>query len=195
MSVVLIGDDRFVRRAPERLHGLLATRAPTDLESLIAALGNEVDVIVGEARLAYADDETPRLVSTAGVIEVGDDDDALMALEAASAPSEWRESSADEPCDRRFGVVREGSLLAVSTVSVWDDALGHVGVFTAAHARGLGLAGEVGSAAVDTAPARGCIPQSARPHRQRRASARVAVKLGFEPLGRQMTVRVGRADG
>ncbi len=188
VSVVVIGEDPFIS-APGRLCGRLDAEEPADLESLVRALGGDVEEVVGEARLLYGDEGTLRLIATDEITAVEDHDVRLAVLDATSDPGEWSEASAGEPCDRRFGIVQDNSLLAVGTVRVWDDLLGHVGVFTVAHAHGRGLAARVGSAAVEYALTLGCVPQW-RSRIGNQASVRVADKLGFVDLGKQMTVRV-----
>jgi GNAT superfamily N-acetyltransferase len=188
VSIVEIGHERFVI-APERWRGRLEDERPADLSALVAALGDDVARAVGEARLAYADATTFRPVPAAGVIGLEAGDARLAALEASSDRAEWLESSADEPSECRFGVVDGDWLLAVAALQLWDDALGHVSVFTAAAARRRGLAARVGGAVVEAALALGVVPQW-RSRIGNDASAGVADKLGFVALGKQMTVRV-----
>jgi RimJ/RimL family protein N-acetyltransferase len=188
VSVVVIGPDRFTC-APEQVRGRIDTEAPTELSALIEVLGNDVEHVVGQARLAYTDEATFRAVGTDGVTSVGDDDARLAVLRAASDRGEWSEASADEPCELRYAVVDDDSLLAVATLQIWNDTLGHVGVFSAAHARRHGLASRVGSAVVSYAFTRSLVPQW-RSRVGNDASARVGDRLGFVDLGTQMTVRV-----
>ena len=188
VSVVVIGHERFAC-APERLRGRIDVEALTDISSLLAILGNDAEDAVGEARLSYTDETTLRPVATDGVTIVGDDDARLAALRADSDPNEWAEAGAGDACELRYGVVDDDVLLAVATLRIWDDALGQLGVFSAAYARRRGLASKVGSAAVTHALTRGLVPQW-RSRIDNMASARVAEQLGFVCLGRQMTVRV-----
>jgi len=192
VSVVVIGAERFTR-APERLRGRIDVEIPGDLSALIEILDDDVEHVVGAARLAYTDETTFRPVATGGVTDVGDDDARLAELTAAADRSEWSEASADEACEVRYGLVDDDSLLAVATLQNWNDVLGHVGVFTAEHARRRGLASRVGTAAVSRALALGLVPQW-RSRIGNDASARVADQLGFVALGRQMTVRVKVQD-
>jgi hypothetical protein len=187
VSVVVLGSERFVR-APDRLHGRVG-ESVIDLRSLFPLLGDHVERVVGEARLAYADDASLRLVATDGVVDVDDGDARLAALEAASDPLEWSEASVDEPCAQRLGVVECGALVALSTVQLWAGALGHISVFTAAPARARGLGARAGSAAVERALGLGVVPQW-RSRVGNLASERAADGLGFVPLGRQFTVRL-----
>jgi RimJ/RimL family protein N-acetyltransferase len=186
VSVVMLGSERFVR-APDRLRDLLVARRPEDLESLRVLLGDDIEQAV-EVRLAYIDDRS-RLAATDGVLDISDGDPRLAAAKAESDPLEWSESSVDDPCENRFGVVEPGGLVSVSTVRVWADRLGHIGVFTAAPARGRGLGARVGAAAAERAFALGVVPQW-RSRIDNPASERVADSLGFVGLGRQLFVRL-----
>ena len=187
VGLVVIGNERFLS-APDRLRDRLSD-VPGELDALVHALGADIERVGGEARLAYADEATLRPVVTRGVTDIMDGDTRLDALEAASEPVEWTEASADEACDRRVGVVEREALLAVGILQVWDDLLGQIGVFTAADARGSRSAGRVGSAIAQHALASSLIPQW-RSRIGLDASARVADKLGFVALGRQVFVRV-----
>jgi RimJ/RimL family protein N-acetyltransferase len=188
VSVVVIDHQRFTC-APERLRGRIDDEAPADLSSMIEILGDDVEEVVGHARLAYTDAAAFRPVARDGVTSVGDHDVRIAALRAASDPGEWSDAAPDEQCEHRCGVVENDSLVAIATLRVWNDTLGHVGVFSAAHARRRGLASKVGSAAVTYALTLGLVPQW-RSRLGNEASERVADQLGFVALGRQMTVRV-----
>jgi RimJ/RimL family protein N-acetyltransferase len=188
VNIVVIGERTFVR-APAHLHARLAD-PPLDLDRLVTFLGDEVEHVVGVACLAYGDDATLRLPERVAAADIDDDDPRLRALERVSDRSEWLESSADEPADERVGVLGDdGRLLAVATLSIWDDTVGHVGVFTEAGARGRGLAGRASAAVVGRACDRALVPQW-RSRVGNDASAAVAGRLGFVPLGMQMSVRV-----
>ena len=148
----------------------------------MTVLGDDVSTVIGEARLAYGDARTLRLVETDDVSIIEDDDTRLATLRAAADSDQWSEASVDEMCERRFGVVRDGVLLSVATLRNWEHTLGHVGVFTGAGARGRGLACTAASAAVGHAQALGLTPQW-RSQVGNDASTRVAGKLGFVELG------------
>lgn len=190
VSVVTIGQERFLS-APEFLHIRLGEDIPADLGRLVRTLGGEVDEVIGEACLAYADDVTLRLPATDGVIEIGADDERLAALAAGSDRNEWSEAS-PERSDHRFGVVQEAVLVAVAGVQIWTHAIGQLRVFTAPASRGHGRAPKVASAAIDVAIRQGLVPQW-RSRRGNEASTRVAEKLGFVPVGTQTFVRVKAA--
>jgi RimJ/RimL family protein N-acetyltransferase len=70
----------------------------------------------------------------------------------------------------------------------WPEATAHVGVLTAAGARGRGLAARVAAAVTGAALEQGLLPQ----WRARVVpSQRVARRLGYRVLGRQFSVRPG----
>ena len=188
VSLVTIDREQFVL-APERVRTRLAHARLGDVASLVEALGDEVTSVGGQARLAYGDAKTLRLVLTKELTAIADDDARLGALEAVSDPTEWREASADESCDVRVGVVEASSLVAVATLQAWNDQIGQVSVFTAWHARGRGLAAGAGSAVVEDALTLGLVPQW-RSRIGNDASARVADNLGFVALGTQSFVRI-----
>lgn len=81
----------------------------------------------------------------------------------------------------------EERVVAAAGYRVRPRRTAHIGVLTAPQARGRGLARVTGSAAVAHALAVGLLPQwRARPP----ASRRVAVMLGFEELGSQLSIEI-----
>jgi RimJ/RimL family protein N-acetyltransferase len=186
VSVVTIGDRTF-STAPPHLRDRLID-PPTNVDALVARLGGDVERF-GTARLAYADDRTLRPVGRDGIEAVPEDDPRLGALERSADHAEWLEASADEPCEARYGVAEKGELLALSTMQVWEDAVGHFGVFTRADRRNRGLAGRVAGHASAVALDRGLVAQW-RSSEGNVASAAVADRLGFVTLGWQLFVRV-----
>src|SRR5262249_40685815 len=158
-------------------------------DALREALGEDLTEIVGEARLAFGDETTLRLESSADVVPLANDDPRLRALRASADPFEWADSTTAEIGVQRFAIVDEKAIAATSTVQDWGSALGRLGVFTAAGARRRGLAGKVGSVAAAHALAQGRIPLW-RSRVTNTASARVADRLGFVVLGRQLFARV-----
>jgi len=187
VSLVAIGEHRLLY-APTRLRRRLEG-IPFTVEALIEALGDDLVELVGEARLAYGDAGTLRLVPADGVIEISDSDPRLVALRETADPFDWREAAVDEPGAARFGVVDDGALLATANVQLWAHAIGRLGVFTTAHARRRGLATKVGSAAAQFSLDVGGIPQW-RSRMTNSSSARVAERLGFVVIGRQIYARV-----
>jgi RimJ/RimL family protein N-acetyltransferase len=187
VSVVVLNDRVFVR-APERFRALRQS-PPITLDALVSVLGDDVARVVGEARLSYAERSALHLPADDGVVSIADDDAGLAALAHDANRAEWLEASADEPCAARFGIVDDDALRAVAALQVWDDTVGHYSVFTRAADRGRGLAATVVSPAITASLDLGLVPQW-RAQVGNGASQRVADKLGFVPLGRQMFVRV-----
>jgi RimJ/RimL family protein N-acetyltransferase len=192
VGVVAIGDHRFLR-APHHLRDRFID-PPIELDDLVARLGSDLERVVGAARLAYADDTTLRLADPGALTPIGDDDPRLAALERVADRAEWLEASADEACEARLGIVDGDELLALATLHVWDETVGHFGVFTRADARGRHLARRTASGVIDLARARDTVPQW-RSRIGNDASAAVADRLGFVPLGRQLFVRVRQPPG
>ena len=190
VAIVVVAGDTCVR-APARLRSGIAD-VPATLDVLVAALGDDAASVRGEARLAYADDTTFRNAANHPVIEVGDADPRLAKLEEASDPQEWAEASADKPSAFRFGLVEMDALLAIATLQVWNETLGHVGVFTAASARGRGHATTVASAATERALERGLVPQwrSRMPQRVRRRRGQARIR----PVGHAVVRTVARRN-
>ena len=191
VSLVAIGEHRLMS-APtllrRRLEGI-----PFTVGALVEALGDDLVELVGEARLAYGDAGTLRLVPTDDVIEIPDTDQRLAALRENADPFDWRESAQDEPGAARFGVIEDGALLAAANVQLWGDTIGRLGVFTAAHVRRSGLGSKVGSAGARFSLELGSIPQW-RSRITNLDSARVAERLGFVVVGRQIYARVRVAE-
>ncbi len=189
VSLVEIGDERLVY-APEHLRPRLQ-ETPVSAEALADALAVPV-AVVAEARLAFGDDGTLRLDETTGVVAISGNDSRVSALHQDADSAEWAEAATGEGA-RRFGVIRGDALVATATAELWADTVGRIGVFTAADARHRGLAGKVGSAAASYALEQACIPMW-RSRITNTASARVADRLGFVAIGRQLSARVDQQD-
>jgi RimJ/RimL family protein N-acetyltransferase len=187
VSLIEIGEHRLVY-APDWLQRRVAG-LPVAVAPLVEALGDDLVELVGEARLAYGDESSLRFLAMDGVVRLSDNDARVGALREAADSIEWREASVDETGSARFGVTERDALLAVANVRVWADTIAHLGVFTAAEARERGLASRVGSAAAGYSLELGCIPQW-RSRISNAQSARVADRLGFVALGRQIFARV-----
>jgi hypothetical protein len=186
-SLVVIGDEHLVY-APDRLRARLG-RVPAETGALVAALGDDLIEVVGEARLAFGDERTLRLDSDTGVISLASDDPRVGVLRSGADPWEWAEATTAEVGVPRFAIVEDDAVVATSTAQLWGNEIGRLGVFTAAHARRRGLAGRVGSAAAAYALEQNCIPLW-RSRITNTSSARVADRLGFVGVGRQVFARV-----
>jgi hypothetical protein len=137
---------------------------------------------LGPARLAYLDPAD----FAGGSVEEQVPPGELGELFDAAEPDEVDESGLDGIAAATVAVVREaGRIVAAAGWHPWPAGTAHVGVLTAAGARGRGLATRVAAAASADALAAGRLPQwrSRVP-----ASTRVAGKLGYRTLGRQFSV-------
>ena len=142
---------------------------------------------LGPAELAYADAAGFR--PAPGPVEwLEPADPGLRPLLDAVPPAEAGESGLAE-ADSRLAVVRAGGVVvAAAGWHDWPAGTAHVGVLTAAGHRDRGLAGRVAGAVTAAALERGLLPQ----WRARVApSQRVARRLGYRTLGRQLSVRPG----
>src|SRR3954467_10547966 len=99
VSVVQIVGEHFLAAPPwllERLAGV-----EPEVTAVLDALGDEVERVVADVRLAYADDAVVTVPSEAGVHRISDDDPRIAMLGARADPFEWREAAADEGADAR----------------------------------------------------------------------------------------------
>jgi D-alanyl-D-alanine carboxypeptidase (penicillin-binding protein 5/6) len=196
VSVVSFAGRRFVR-APGHLDAFVRDDPPVELDALAARLGDYVVHRSGAAWLAYGEPQSLHLAlarapaDATTVVPIGDDDPRLKRLERAAVADEWLESSVDEPSGARVGVVENDELVAVASLQIWNDAIGHLAVYTHHDARGRGLAARTASAVVADAIGRGLVPQW-RARIGNDPSAAVAARLGFVPTGHQIFVRVRR---
>jgi RimJ/RimL family protein N-acetyltransferase len=193
VAVVSFAGRRFVR-APKHLDAYVRDDPPVDLDALAARLGDHVVHRSGAAWLSYGEPHSLQLVVTNGLVPIADDDPRMARLEQQAVSDEWLEASADEPCASRVGVVEGDSIVALATLQIWDDAVGHIGVYTHHDARGRGLAARSASAVIGDTIERGLVPQW-RARIGNDPSAAVAARLGFVPAGHQIFVRVRPAPG
>lgn len=114
--------------------------------------------------------------------------DALSELEAAVDPADWEESGfADRP-PLAFVLREDGRQVAAANLNVLDGIPRDIGVLVAPHARGRGLAAEVGRHAASYAVRdSGLARWAARIGNE--GSTRTAARLGFEPYATQLAVR------
>jgi RimJ/RimL family protein N-acetyltransferase len=103
-------------------------------------------------------------------------------------PADWEESGfADEP-PLAFVLAVEGRQVAAANLNVLDGIPRDIGLVVAPHARGRGLAAEVGAHAASYAIRdSGLARWAARIGND--ASTRTAARLGFEPYVTQLAVR------
>ncbi|MFF4053977.1 GNAT family N-acetyltransferase [Streptomyces chartreusis] len=146
--------------------------------------------VLGPASLFYLDraDFLPVQGATAVEEAVGGDDE-LAVLLASAGEEDAGESGLEDITSPAF-VLREcDDVVAAAGYQVWPRSVAHLSVLVAPGHRGRGLARVVASAAVAHALDAGLLPQwRARP----RPSKRVALALGFQELGSQLSVRPRR---
>lgn len=188
VSIVHLGDDRFVT-APDDVRARVEAADPRTAGQLVEALGAPTVARSGAAHLAYADRMTFRPRPSGRVVVVGADDPRFSRLRADADPEEWGESFGQDERAHCVGIVHDDALVSIAGYRLWDDALAHVAVFTAAAQRARGLSTEVASAAIAHALEAGLVPQW-RARVGNTASIRVAEKLGLVTLGTQLFARL-----
>jgi RimJ/RimL family protein N-acetyltransferase len=191
VSIVQMAGEHFLAAPPWLLERLVGV-AP-DLNAVLDALGDDVERVIADVRLAYADDAVIPAASRAGVYLITDNYPVFEGLGARADPFYWREDWAGEGADARFVIVDDGEIVAMATYGAWAETVGSIGVFTDAPARGRGLSGRVAAVAAADAISLGLVAQW-QSQRSNVSSERVADKLGFVTLGGRQVVRV-RATG
>lgn len=187
VAAVRLGD-AVVVVCPEAVADLLprqpdAWSTVAGLRTLLELLATREPRPVGVATLSYAG-AAPE-VETRGVRSPTAE--ALERLYEQCAPDEVAESGIVSIDERLARYDSEGHVQAVSGFEVWDATVGHVCVLAAPAARGTGVAREVADAATTAALERGLVPQ-ARCRIGNAASASLALRLGYEVAGAQLTL-------
>ncbi|MFI7005243.1 GNAT family N-acetyltransferase [Streptomyces sp. NPDC050145] len=145
--------------------------------------------VLGPAALSYVTEEGFRPATAAeavpAVLELEPHHPELIRLEERAGADDAREAALDEITSPVFVVREGGESVAAAGYRAWPGRTAHLGVLTAPAARGRGLARATASAAVAHALAAGLLPQW---RARALASRRVAAALGFEELGRQLSV-------
>jgi GNAT superfamily N-acetyltransferase len=142
----------------------------------------------GPARLAYVDGATFVPPAHGRRVDRVDGDSARAARFLASVPAADAEEAGIASCTSPLFCVTDGDdLLAASGYRVWSGELAHLSVLVAPEARGRGLGRAVAGAATGHALSSGLLGQwRAVPA----ASQAVAAALGYEPRGRQVSLRL-----
>ncbi|MEV0374337.1 GNAT family N-acetyltransferase [Streptomyces sp. NPDC050636] len=147
--------------------------------------------VLGPASLFYLgrDGFLPAYEGT-GVEQLPIGDGDLAALLALVGEEEAGESGLEDISSPAFCLRRGDEVVAAAGYRSWLRSVAHLSVLVAPHCRGRRLARAVASVAVAHALDAGLLPQwRARPY----PSQRVAVALGFQELGTQLSVRLGDA--
>ncbi|QIK10604.1 GNAT family N-acetyltransferase [Streptomyces sp. ID38640] len=201
-GVVRIGDAALVTAPSVRTAGMVAEAArkmsPEELVDIarLRAVLPVLDVL-GPASLFYLgrDGFLPAHEGTAvEQLPIGDGDSngdgGPAALLARAGKEEAGESGLEDISSPAFCLRRGDEVVAAAGYRSWPRSVAHLSVLVAPHCRGRRLARAVASAAVAHALDAGLLPQ----WRARLCpSQRVAVALGFQELGTQLSVRLDDA--
>ena len=185
-------------------HGVLATVPHRDLAEpftravdgldwaadwrTLEAGGVRVVEARGPARLAYVDRATFRPPAPAGRVDLVAGDSTRAGRFVASVPAGDAEEAGIASCTSPWFCIADGDdLVAAAGYRVWSGELAHLSVLVAPEARGRGRGRVVAGAATEHALASGLLGQwRAAPA----ASRAVAAALGYEPRGRQVSLRL-----
>ncbi|MFC9626243.1 GNAT family N-acetyltransferase [Streptomyces sp. NPDC056930] len=195
-GVVRIGDAAIVTAPSVRAAGMMdaAARRMSHEELVDAARLRAVlpvlDVL-GPASLFYLDRDGFRPAHEgAGIEQLPNGDSGLAPLLALAGEEEVGESGLEDISSPAFCLRRGDEVVAAAGFRSWPRSVAHLSVLVAPHCRGNHLARPVASAAVAHALDAGLLPQwRARPY----PSQRVALALGFQELGAQLSVRLADA--
>jgi RimJ/RimL family protein N-acetyltransferase len=180
----------------ERLGELGAGRL-ADIDAVVTATGDPSARPIGVATLSYADRDTlavPDPATLPGPVTpprpAGAAD--VAALLAATAPDEGDESGVVDMPTSWLLPFPDGSPAAAAGYASWHDRIAQIGVLVHPAARGRGLASRVAAVAAGAALDAGLVPQW-RCREGNAPSSRVAQRLGFLPVGRQLAVALDGA--
>ncbi|MFD5746499.1 GNAT family N-acetyltransferase [Streptomyces sp. NPDC127033] len=192
-GIVVLGDAGVITAPSARVAELMASAARrlspgelVDAGRLKATL--PVAEVMGPAFLSYLDQARFRPApGDAAVTEVPGGGGELAALLAGVGEEDTEESGLADITSPACVLRDGGDVVAAAGYRAWPGSVAHLCVMVAPDFRGRGLARAVASAAVAHALDAGLFPQwRARP----RPSRRVALALGFEELGAQLSVRL-----
>ncbi|MGW6704928.1 GNAT family N-acetyltransferase [Streptomyces sp. NPDC054956] len=193
-GIVRIGDAAIATAPSARTAAMVADAArKLTREELVdaARLGALLPVrdVLGPASLFYLDRAgfLPAHEGL-GVEEAPVGDGGVARLLALAGEEEAGESGLEDISSPAFLLRRGDEVVAAAGYRTWPRSVAHMSVLVAPDCRGRHLARAVASAAVAHALGSGLLPQwRARSY----ASQRVALALGFEELGTQLSVRLG----
>jgi GNAT superfamily N-acetyltransferase len=200
-GIVVLGDASIITVPSDHIAELIAGAASklsceefVDPDRLREVLLPVLDVR-GPAALFYLDRADFRPVPAHGdavVEEVPPGGDEGLAALLARAGEEDAEESGLADITSPACVLRDGDdVVAAAGYCVWPQSVAHLSVLVAPDRRSRGLARAVASAAVARALDAGMLPQwRARPE----ASKRVALALGFQEVGAQLSVHLSDDD-
>ncbi|WP_329576056.1 GNAT family N-acetyltransferase [Kitasatospora sp. NBC_01250] len=166
---------------------MLPVAAVTQAEAVRGVL--PVARVLGPAALAYVSEDRfrPAPSGSLTVEQLPGEHRELRGLEERAGEEDSREAGLWEITSPAFVVRDAGEVVAAAGYRSWPSRTAHISVLTAPAWRGRGLARVTGSAAAAHALAAGLLPQwRARVP----ASRRVAVALGFEEVGAQLSIEL-----
>ncbi|WP_327166799.1 GNAT family N-acetyltransferase [Streptomyces zaomyceticus] len=193
-GIVRIGDAALVTAPSMQAAGMVddAARKMTHEEVVdIARLREVLPVlnVLGPASLFYLGQDSflPAHEGT-GVQQLPIGAGDLAALLALAGEEKAGESGLEDISSPAFCLRRGDEVVAAAGYQSWPQSVAHLSVLVAPQYQGLRLARAVASAAVAHALDAGLLPQwRARSY----PSQRVAVALGFQEMGAQLSVRLG----
>jgi hypothetical protein len=185
-AVLITAASPAVVQQLDRALGGLALDEVTDVSALSALL--PIVEVRGPAWLSYlGQEDLPVRHGDQAVERLSPGHGDLMRLRGAVSQDEANESGLADITSDAFVVRQAGEIVSAAGFRRWPDDVAHLSVLTAAPSRGQGLATSTACAAVDEALAQHLLPQ----WRARLASShRVSARLGFQELGRQLSLKL-----
>ncbi len=188
-STLVVAGDPNVR---SRLEPLLASAVLPDAEGVRRSLGARVDRIVGPAFLGYRA-TAPALTESAGEARSIEraDRSALARLRDAASEQDWEHAALHPEHEDAtiVGVFDGETLLAAAGFEVQHGVVAHIGVLAHPRSRGRGAGRRAVALAAQRAAERGLLLQY-QTLESNTASMAIAARLGFEPWGRSLAVRL-----
>jgi hypothetical protein len=170
-------------------HALSTVPAASVTDAAVLSRKLTIAEMLGPASLAYLDPADFQPSGRPGAETVDVFDPTFRRFLSEADTGDLAESGLAEITSPAFVVRDEEHIAAAAGYRDWPGQVAHLSVLTAFHARGRGLGGAAASAAVVHALREDRLPQwRARPE----ASLRIARRLGFQELGSQISIRLGR---
>ncbi len=153
--------------------------------------GIRVGKIVGPAFIGYGTYQSLTKLSSSRVRSVtASDSSSVDSLRSKCNDEEWDHGGSDLNAVPCFGYFDEhGNLLTLAGYETWGAAIAHISIVSAKDSRGQGYASAAVSHAAQHALNVGLLPQY-RTLMTNKSSMTIAKKLGFEPYGFSVYVRL-----
>ncbi|MFF3291992.1 GNAT family N-acetyltransferase [Streptomyces sp. NPDC003023] len=168
------------------------TTLPVGLVADAAAVRSVLPVTatLGPATLSYVSPAGFRpAAAPPAVDQLSSRHEGVRALQEWAGRDDAAEAALEEVTSPVFAIHEDGRVVAAAGYRAWPRRTAHLSVLTAPERRGCGLARATASAAVAHALAAGLLPQW---RARTAASWRVAAASGFEELGAQLSLELGR---